>query len=235
MVTANTLAEVAAAVGEPARAAMLVTLMDGRALTAGELANVASISPQTASAHLARLIVAGLITVEKQGRHRYHRLASSAVAQMIESIMQIAGGVAIRPAARIGPRDAAMRTARTCYDHLAGELGVSIADALLAKGAVDIDEDCAVLTKDGRAWMQDLGILRDTDGKRSSRPVCKPCLDWSERRPHIAGVLGAAICRHATDANWVRKRPESRSLEITPKGHAALRATFGFTLGGQDR
>lgn len=235
MVTANTLAEVAAAVGEPARAAMLVTLMDGRALTAGELADVASISPQTASSHLARLIAAGLIAVEKQGRHRYHRLMGPQVAQMIESIMQIAGGVPIRPAARVGPRDGAMRTARTCYDHLAGELGVAIADALRAKGAVEIDGDCAVLTQNGRAWMHDLGILQDSDGKRTSRPVCRPCLDWSERRPHLAGVLGAAICSHAMAQSWVRPRPQSRSLEITRKGHAALRATFGIIVSGQDR
>ncbi|WP_341987777.1 winged helix-turn-helix domain-containing protein [Azorhizobium sp. AG788] len=232
IVTANGMAEVTAAVGEPARAAMLTALMDGRALTASELAKVAAITPQTASSHLARLIVVGLIVVEKQGRHRYHRLASPAVAHMIEGIMQIAGGLQARPLARTGPRDPAMRAARTCYDHLAGQLGVDIADALQARGAVEIDGDGALLTETGRTWMRDMGILKPDAGKPSSRPFCRPCLDWSERRPHIAGVLGAAICTHALEQNWVRRRVANRALEITPKGHIALKATFGITCAG---
>ncbi|SHE75022.1 transcriptional regulator, ArsR family [Kaistia soli DSM 19436] len=229
MVTANGMAEVAAAVGEPARAAMLAALMDGRALTASELAEVAAITPQTASSHLARLILVGLIVVEKQGRHRYHRLASPAVAHMIEGIMQIAGGIEVRPLVRTGPRDLAMRAARTCYDHLAGQLGVDIADALQARGAVEIDGDGARLTDTGRTWMHDMGILKPDIGKQSSRPFCRPCLDWSERRPHIAGVLGAAICTHAMEQGWVRRRAANRALEVTPKGHTALKATFGIT------
>ncbi|MDF2810379.1 MAG: helix-turn-helix transcriptional regulator [Microvirga sp.] len=232
MVTANGMAEVAAAVGEPARAAMLTALMDGRALTASELAKVAAITPQTASSHLARLIVGGLIAVEKQGRHRYHRLASPAVAHMIECIMQIAGGIQVRQPARTGPRDLALRSARTCYDHLAGQLGVDITDALQARGAVVIDGDGAVLTEAGRAWMCDKGILKPDLGKQSSRPFCRPCLDWSERRPHIAGVLGAAICTHALEQSWVRRRVANRALEITPKGQIALKATFGITCAG---
>ena len=178
MATSNRIAEVAAAVGEPARAAMLAALMDGRALTAAELAEVAAITPQTASGHLARLASVGLIAVEKQGRHRYHRLASPEVARMIESVMQIAGGIAARPPRRTGPRDAALRRARTCYDHLAGHLGVSIADALRASGAVEIDGDAALLTDSGRARMQALGILTPEVG-RPARPLCRPCLDWS--------------------------------------------------------
>lgn len=229
MVTANRTAEVAAAVGEPARAAMLTALMDGRALTASELAKTASIMPQTASSHLARLIAVDLVAVEKQGRHRYHRLASPAVASMIESIMQIAGGTQVQPVPRTGPRDLALRTARTCYDHLAGQLGVQIADALQARGAVEIEGDAARLTETGHAWMHEAGILKPGPDKRSARPFCRPCLDWSERRPHLAGVLGAAICTHAIEQSWVRRRAANRALEITPKGRMAFKATFGIT------
>ena len=133
-------AEVASLAGDPARAGMLHALMDGRAQTASELARVAGVTPQTASGHLARMAAAGLLQVEKQGRHRYHRLASPAVAQMMESIMQVASGVeAMRPAPVTGPRDAALRAARTCYDHLAGRLGVALADALVAGGARGTD------------------------------------------------------------------------------------------------
>lgn len=228
MATSNRIAEVAAAVGEPARAAMLAALMDGRALTATELAEVAAITPQTASGHLARLASAGLIAAEKQGRHRYHRLASPEVARMIESVMQIAGGVTLsRPLLRVGPKDVALRHARTCYDHLAGTLGVSIADALRANGAVEIAGDAAALTETGRTQMQFLGILAPDDNTRGARPVCRPCLDWSERRPHLAGVLGAAICTHALDQGWVRGRPGTRALEITPSGRIGFRKAFG--------
>lgn len=228
MVTSNRIAEVAAAVGEPARAAMLAALMDGRALTATELAGVAAITPQTASGHLAKLASVGLIAAEKQGRHRYHRLASPEVARMIESVMQIAGGVTLaRPPRRVGPKDVALRQARTCYDHLAGTLGVSIADALQSSGVVEIAGDAAALTETGRAQMEALGILSPDGNSRSTRLACRPCLDWSERRPHLAGVLGAAICTHALNQGWVRRRPGTRALEITPAGRIGFRQAFG--------
>lgn len=145
--------------------------------------------------------------------------------------MQIAGGISLaRPLPRIGPRDAALRQARTCYDHLAGALGVSIADALHTSGAVEIEGDAAALTGAGRAQMQALGILTPAGG---TRPVCRPCLGWSERRPHLAGALGAAICSHALDQAWVRRRAGTRALEITPAGRIGFRQAFGVeTIGG---
>jgi len=194
--------------------------------TATELGEVAAITPQTASGHLARLAAVGLITAEKQGRHRYHRLANPEVARMIESVMQIAGGLTLS-AHRTGPNDAALRHARTCYDHLAGRLGVGIADALQASGAVEIADDAAALTAMGRARMQTLGILAADRDMHGRRPLCRPCLDWSERRPHLAGALGAAICTHALDQGWVRRRAGTRALEITPAGRIGFRQAFG--------
>ncbi|MDB5661164.1 MAG: helix-turn-helix domain protein [Cypionkella sp.] len=147
---------------------------------------------------------------------------------MIESVMQIAGGVPLtRLLPRVGPKDAALRQARTCYDHLAGALGVGIADALRANGLVEIAGDAASLTETGHVQMQALGILAPDGNSRSNRPVCRPCLDWSERRPHLAGVLGAAICTHALEKGWVRRRLGTRALEITPAGRIGFRHAFG--------
>ena len=165
MTSQSAFAEVAALAGDPARAGMLHALMDGRALTASELARVAGITPQTASGHLARLAVAGLLAVEKQGRHRYHRLASPAVAQMVEGIMQVASGLgATRPRLVVGPRDAALRAARTCYDHLAGRLGVALADALVEGGQIELASDGGMVTDAGIAFFSRIGI--DLDGLR---------------------------------------------------------------------
>jgi DNA-binding transcriptional ArsR family regulator len=231
MATSNRIAAVGAAVGDPARAAMLGALMDGRALTATELARVAAISPATASGHLARLISVGLLVVEKQGRHRYHRLAGPEVARMLESIMGLAGATALAPSPpRVGPRDQELRRARTCYDHLAGALGVAIADALGASGAVEIEGEAALLTESGRARMVALGILGAENAARSARPVCRPCLDWSERRPHLAGQLGAALLTHALGQGWVRRRANTRALEITPMGDIGFTKAFGVSL-----
>ena len=146
--------------------------------------------------------------------------------------MQIAGGVTLaRPPRRVGPKDAALRQARTCYDHLAGALGVGIADALRASGAVEITGDAAALSESGRTRMQALGVLAPDGETRSPRPICRPCLDWSERRPHLAGVLGAAICSHALQQGWVRRRLGTRALEITPEGRTAFRQAFGIESG----
>src|SRR5262249_22998958 len=179
-------ATVAALSGDPARAAMLQALMDGRALTASELAQVAGITPQTASGHLNRMTATGLLSVEKQGRHRYHRLPPS-VARMLESIMQVASELA--PAGKklsIGPKDAALRRARTCYDHLAGQLGVSIADGLMRDGYVELAGDAGIVTDAGIARLAAIGMdvrtILERRTKHSGRVLCRPCLDWSERR-----------------------------------------------------
>ncbi|MCO4316462.1 winged helix-turn-helix domain-containing protein [Phyllobacterium sp. 21LDTY02-6] len=222
-------AEIAALAGDPGRASMLYGLMDGRALTASELAQLAGITAQTASSHLTRMTDAGLLTVEKQGRHRYHRLASAAVAQMIESIMQLAAPPAPARSVRTGPRDAALRAGRTCYDHLAGHLGVSIADSLARDGHLEFNGDAAEITASGLALLRNAGLDADAMAKRG-RILCRPCLDWSERRPHLAGALGAALCSHCFDRGWVRRIEGTRAVSVTPNGRRQLRETFGVTL-----
>jgi DNA-binding transcriptional ArsR family regulator len=233
MASNATFAEVAALAGDPARAGMLHALMDGRALTASELARVAGITPQTASSHLARLTVAGLLAVEKQGRHRYHRLASPAVAQMMESIMLVASRSEPRKLT-VGPRDAALRAARTCYDHLAGRLGVALADALVANGQVELAKDGGLMTDTGMELLRKLGIAVDPMAERNSRKgrvLCRPCLDWSERRPHLAGAVGAALCTLSFDKGWIRRIEGTRAVTITPKGQRSFGELFGVAPG----
>ncbi len=225
-------AEIAALAGDPARAGMLHSLMDGRALTASELARAGGITPQTASGHLAKLIAAGLLAVDRQGRHRYHRLASPAVARMMESIMAVASdATSSRRRIVVGPRDAALRAARTCYDHLAGRLGVALADALVAGGHMELGSDAGLLTDSGMALLGDIGM--DVEGlfaRRTGRLLCRPCLDWSERRPHLAGTIGAALCAHCFAEGWIRRSEGTRAVAITPKGQLRFRQAFGVTL-----
>jgi len=223
-------AEIAALAGDPGRASMLNGLMDGRALTASELAQLAGITAQTASSHLTRMTDAGLLAVEKQGRHRYHRLASPAVAQMIESIMRIAApGVAAKPV-RTGPRDAALRAGRTCYDHLAGHLGVAITDALVDAGHLELGLDAGEVTESGRALLDRAGIDMAALTAARGRILCRPCLDWSERRPHLAGAIGAALCSHCFERGWIRRVDGTRAVTVTPNGQRQLRETFGVSL-----
>ena len=229
-------AEVAALSGDPARASMLHALMDGRALTATELARAAGIMPQSASSHLARMTAVGLLTVEKQGRHRYHRLATPSVARMIESIMQVAADLEPdRKRLTVGPRDAALRKARTCYDHFAGQLGVAVADALVEQGRVELTSDAGLLTEAGMTFLGEIGIdtglLMARGTKRSGRVLCRPCLDWSERRPHLAGSLGAALCAHSMEQGWTRRIQGTRAVAITPKGERVMREKFRLDVG----
>lgn len=219
------IAEVAALVGEPARANMLTALMDGRALTAKELAYVAGVTPQTASGHLAKLADARLLACIHQGRHRYYRIASPLVARMLESISLVA---AIEAPPRHRPRSAqddALRQARTCYDHLAGRLGVAIADALVAREAVLLSDDGGEVTAAGAAFLKDtLAIELALLPRR--RFFCRPCLDWSERRPHLAGAVGAALAERCFARGWIDRIPDSRAVRITPPGQIALRELF---------
>ena len=202
MTNIASLAQVAALIGEPARTAMLVTLMDGRALTAGELGRAAGVAGPTASGHLGRLLDAGLLALERQGRHRYYRLATPAVAATLEGMMALSGelqtaAARARPVAT-GPRDRALRRARLCYDHLAGEVAVAIADGMTARGQLDLAEEGAALTDDGLAFLSSLGVDLAGCPPRPARlgTFCRPCLDWSERRPHIGGLVGRrTLCR----------------------------------------
>jgi DNA-binding transcriptional ArsR family regulator len=218
------MASVAALLGDPARANILTALMDGRALTAKELAFAGHVSPQTASGHLARLTDANLLAVEKQGRHRYFRLASPLVGQMLESVMAVSGPEP-RPLNPWRGGDA-MRTARTCYDHLAGRLGVALADSLTGAGHVTLSQDGGEVTDRGHAFLSDFGA-EPVAGKRV---FCRPCLDWSERRPHIAGRLGAALATRCLDLNWIARQRDSRAMTITPTGMNGFAERFGIHL-----
>lgn len=232
MTTTTNFAEIAALAGDPARVTMLHALMDGRALTATELAHAAGIAPQTASGHLARLTAVGLLAVTKQGRHRYHRLATPGVARMLESIMLVAAELRPRsPQLTVGPKDAALRQARTCYDHFAGRLGVSLTDAMSAQGFVELASDGGVVTDQGLQFLAQLGIetapLLARRTRRTGRVLCRPCLDWSERRPHIGGLVGATLCAHSLESGWVRRLPDTRAVRVTPKGERVFRERFG--------
>ena len=226
----NQIAHIAALVGEPARTGMLLALMDGRALTAHELATAAHISPPTASRHLQLLAEAGLLRVERQGRHRYHRLASVDVARLLEGIMQLAAQSAPRvPRVATGPRDAAMQLARTCYDHLAGRIAVAMADRLIERGAVVLEDDTAVVTDRAGAALEGLGLRSEVVYARGpgKQPQCRPCLDWGERRMHLAGRLGAVLCSQSLQMGWLLQMPGTRALELTPRGTVAFRDWLG--------
>lgn len=227
MVTISNLAETATLVGDPARANMLAALMDGRALGAGELAQVAGIMPQTASGHLARLVEGNMLAMVRQGRHRYFRLASPAVARMLEAIMAASSGQRPLPV-RVGPRDAALRRARTCYDHLAGEIAVAIADTMAARGDLDLSADGAAMTAQGTDFLRRLGIALDP--ARRGPVFCRPCLDWSERRDHIAGAVGAAMYRMYVDRAWLRPVAGTRAATVTPMGRAEFEQWFDIRL-----
>ena len=232
MQTGPKIAEVAALVGDPARANMLSALMDGRALTASELADAASVTPQTASSHLGKLTDGGVLAVAKQGRHRYYRLASPLVGRMLEGIMAVAqsGPAQYRPHWRGGEE---LRSARLCYDHIAGQLGVGIADTLAARRHVILGEDGGELTEEGGAFISRLGIDL-AQLARQRRVFCRPCLDWSERRPHIAGAVGAALATRFLELNWLRRAKDSRVLAITPAGHRNLNELFDRVLDRPD-
>lgn len=221
------LAATAALLGDPTRANMLSALMDGRSLTAKELAFAAHISPQTASGHLAKLTDAGLLQVSAQGRHRYYGLARPSVAAMVEAIFAVAAET--RPPVRrtAWKGGEALRTARTCYDHLAGRLGVAIADQLIEREHVILGSDGGEVTPSGQAFLSAFGA----DPPAARRVFCRPCLDWSERRPHLAGRIGAAIACRCFELGWVARLRDTRAVAITPTGQTGFAETFGVSLG----
>ena len=221
------MASVAALLGDPARANILTVLMDGRALTAKELAFAARVSPSTTSGHLARLTEAALLSVQQQGRHRYFRLASPLVGQMLEAVMAVAGPQEPRTGAAWRGSEA-LRTARTCYDHLAGRLGVALADALTGAGHVALTPDGGEVTDRGLAFLRDFGA----DPAAGKRVFRRPCLDWSERRPHIAGRLGASLATRCLELGWIKRQRDSRAVTITETGAGGFAATFGIDLSG---
>lgn len=217
---------IAALIGDHARADVLTTLMADRALTATELADIAGVTKQTISAHLAKLLDAGLVEVENQGRHRYFRLADHDVAHLLESLM----GVAFRTGAvrlRQGPSEPALRKARVCYDHLAGELGVLAYEALVAQHVFVVANEGLRLTEVGVRWFAAFGVdVAAIDSSR--RAVCRPCLDWGERRHHLAGALGAALLAGLYERGWARRVKGSRAIRFTPQGEHAFRLSLGL-------
>ncbi len=233
MVAAANMVEVAALVGDTARATILAALMGGQALTGSELAILARISRPTASEHLTKLVGARLIAVTKKRRYRYYRIASPLVARMLESIKAVA---AIEAPPRHKPRSAqddALRFARTCYDHLAGQLGVAIADALAANGHIILTEEGGEVTDAGSRFLTAFGADL-TSKSRSKRIFCRPCLDWSERRYHVAGLVGAEIWRRCLELDWLTRGRDTRAVRITSAGRTGLYETFGLDLDQED-
>jgi DNA-binding transcriptional ArsR family regulator len=216
------IARIASLVGDPARANMLSALMGGTALTASELALEAGVSLPTASSHLSKLMEGGLLTLASQGRHRYYGLAGPQVAGMIEAITGVAASVGpqrVRP----GPRDAAMRVARVCYDHLAGEQAVAMLDRLVEKDILLRNDQEIRLGPSAASHFAAIGI--DVDAK-PRRPVCRACLDWSVRRSHLAGTLGAAILDKILAQKWARREKDSRAVIFSPPGKQAFAKVF---------
>ncbi|WP_264927739.1 helix-turn-helix transcriptional regulator [Streptomyces sp. A012304] len=220
------LARLAALIADETRAACLLALLDGRAWTAGELARHAGVAASTLSEHLGKLVAGGVLTEERQGRHRYVRLADARIAQLVEDLTaQAAPGAVVRPRSlRESSAGSAMARGRTCYDHLAGRLGITVTDALTARGLLVQDPGCA-LTDAGLGWFADAGIGLDRTGRR---PLARACLDWTERRPHLAGVAGAALCRHALDAGWCERIGSGRAVRVTATGERALAELLGI-------
>ncbi len=219
------ISEPASLIGDPTRATFLMALSEERALPAGELARRAGVTPSTASTQLAKLVDGGLLTVEENGRHRYYSLAEPAIAAAIESLAVIAPRHPARSLkqARIGSD---LQAARTCYDHLAGDLGVALFDALLRQRVLARDLEP---TKKGSRWLDELGI--DVEGAaKGRRPFARRCLDWSERRDHLAGALGAAIANRFFELGWIERTRSSRAVRVTEAGRTGLEREFAVRV-----
>jgi DNA-binding transcriptional ArsR family regulator len=219
---------IAALLGDPARANMLSALMGGQALTAGELAREAGVTPQTASSHLAQLEAGGLLKRRHEGRHNYFALSGADVAEVMEALALLAGRAG-HMRTRPGPKDPAMRRARVCYNHLAGDAGVAMLDALIAQGRIADLDGSLVLTDAGRAFARDFGVCLETAGRR---PLCKACLDWSVRRSHLAGAFGIGLLSRIYELGWARRVDGTRTVAFSAPGLHAFEQTFG-RIGGE--
>ena len=222
------IAKIGALLGDNTRARMLSTLMHGKAMTASELAREAGVTAQTATTHLAKLQAGGLLTLRKQGRHKYFALANDDIAALLETLMGLSSA---NEPLRIttGPRDAAMRTARVCYNHLAGNKGIQLHDSLIASRYLLLRDGELLLTKKGRTFVRDFGIDLDTLQKARS-PLCRPCLDWSERRSHLAGSLGRALLSRFEELKWIKRSKDSRVIKFTTAGERDFDKTFKLNI-----
>ncbi|MEV5878203.1 winged helix-turn-helix domain-containing protein [Streptomyces sp. NPDC052101] len=224
---AAALAALASLLADETRAACLLALLDGRAWTAGELARHAGVAASTLSAHLGKLVAGGLLTEERQGRHRYVRLADARAAGLVEDLAAHLPPAAVRRPPRTlreSSAGSAMARGRTCYDHLAGRLGITVTDALALRGLLRRDTGFA-LTDAGVEWFRAAGIALEVS---SRRPLARACLDWTERRPHLAGAAGAALCRHVLNAGWVVRIGSERAVKVTPSGKREFSARLGI-------
>lgn len=218
------IARIAALIGDPARANIMLALMSGKALTASELSQEAGVTLQTTSSHLAKLADGGLLAIRRQGRHKYFSFADDGVADLIESLMGVAAGSG-HLRTRTGPRDTALRKARVCYNHLAGDMGVRAFDSLLGREFLAGEGDRLELTDAGAAFVTGFGV--DLAPLRSGRAVlCKRCLDWSERRSHLAGSLGRALLSRVVELKWARREAASRAVTFTAQGERAFLQAF---------
>lgn len=220
--------EIASLIGEPSRVSILVSLLSGKALPASELARAARVTPQTASTHLAKLVEGGLLISESHGRHRYYRLASAEVAHALEALLTIATPKPVR-SLRESDQLRAMRFARTCYDHLAGEIGVALTQKMIEQQLIEVSGQDYVLNEAGKQKLLALGV--EVEGKpKSKRRFARQCLDWSERRHHLAGSLGASLTKRLFDLGWIERLPGGRAVRITPEGATGLFNEFGLKI-----
>ena len=222
------IAAVAALLAEPTRATILLALSDGRAFTTNELARNAKVAPSTASEHLARLLDASLLVVEKQGRNRFYRLADPTVVEIMENLARLAPQVKIRSLGE-SERAQAVRRARMCYNHLAGTLGVSLTEALVEKQILHSVDTGYVVESDGIAWLEDFGIPCQPLRKRGLLFVPWH-IDWSERKHHVAGAFGAALAHRLFELNWIKRQSASRSVHLTADGQVEIEQAFGLHL-----
>ncbi|MGE7690258.1 ArsR/SmtB family transcription factor [Lysinibacillus sp. NPDC097214] len=222
------MAEIASLLGETSRATMLASMMDDRFHTASELAYMAAIKPQTASFHLAKLVEGNLVRVEKQGRHRYFQLAGEEIAQLLESFLAISPPPEVR-SLKQSSQMKLLQDARTCYDHLAGKLGVQLTESLLNAGFLKLEDKQFLITAEGAQFFTDFGLDLD-DLKRKRRSFSHACLDWSERRYHLAGALGQGMLTHFLSLGWVTRVPSIRAIKVTEKGRAGFKEVFKFEV-----